>query len=201
MRVVLCYEKLGPAAFIAHLDFQQLWWRIFRLAGFRLQYSQGYNPRPRIRFAAPLATGFQGKHELMEAFIEEGREDILYALNSFMPNGMKVLATTLVSDDFPKITALVNAQAFRVLLPIGQNIVDCLAAKAGEHLLDLKQEGDQLTLLLKVINQKVPRPDTLVASCLTSVNPADLTITRTGIFAYKTEGLVPVPAGLFLLPH
>lgn len=201
MRVVLCYEKLGPAAFIAHLDFQQLWWRIFRLAGVKLQHSQGYNPRPKIRFAVPLATGFQGERELMEAFTEGDSENILPALNSYMPGGMKVVATTVVPADYPKITALVDALAYKVSLPSRRNIEDSVAAEAGDYLLKAKQEGEELSLLLKVINQKTLRPDTLVTSCLPEVCPADLAITRTGIFAYEAGPLVPVPSGLFLLPR
>ncbi|HQD19561.1 MAG TPA: TIGR03936 family radical SAM-associated protein [Bacillota bacterium] len=199
MRLILCYEKKGPMAFIAHLDFQQLWWRIFRLAGMRLEMTKGYNPRPRMRFALPLATGFQGERELLEVFLEEDEEEVVERLNNVMPRGLAVLAATPVADPFPKITALVDAVAYRVELPASLPGLDCVVQVAGDYLLAADQEGSELTLLLKVDNQRSVRPDTIAAACFPQQDPAGFAITRTGIYARKNEKNSPLPTGMLLL--
>ena len=158
MRLILCYAKLGPMAFVSHLDFQQLWWRVFRLAAIPLEMTQGYNPRPRLRFASPLATGFAGEQELLEVFIRAKEDGVEERLNRVPPRGMKVLAATPVPPEFPKVTALVDALAYRVKLPADSDCLDCIRRVAGEHLLMARMAGDNLELLLKVIEQRTIRP-------------------------------------------
>ncbi|NLY31604.1 MAG: DUF2344 domain-containing protein [Firmicutes bacterium] len=199
MRLILCYEKKGPMAFIAHLDFQQLWWRIFRLAGMRLEMTKGYNPRPRMRFALPLATGFQGERELLEVFLETEEENVVARLNKVMPRGLSVLTAAPVADTYPKITALVDAVAYRVELPASLPDLHCVAQAAGDYLLAADQKEAQLTLLLKVDNQRSVRPDNIAAVCFPERDPADFAITRTGIYTRKNEKKLPLPAGLLLL--
>lgn len=198
MRLILSYAKLGPMAFIAHLDFQQLWWRIFRLAGISPQMTQGYNPRPKMRFASPLATGFQGERELLEVFLGE-EQNVVERLNSVMPQGLKVLAATEVPQEFPKITALVDAMAYRVKLPHSLESLECIAREAGDYLLNATIEGQVLNLLLKVENQRTIRPDTLAGACFSGFDEAGFLISRTGIYARQNEKISPLPAGLLLL--
>jgi hypothetical protein len=185
-------------AFVAHLDFQQLWWRIFRLAGITLEMTQGYNPRPKMRFASPLATGFQGEGELLEVFLEEG-QNVVERLNLVMPQGLKVLAATQVPLAFPKVTALVDALAYRVKLPHPLDSHECIGREAGDYLLNAKLEGQELNLLLKVENQRTIRPDILAGACFPGFDARGFLISRTGIFARQNEKISPLPAGLLLL--
>lgn len=199
MRLILCYEKKGPMAFIAHLDFQQLWWRIFRLANIRLEMTKGYNPRPRMRFALPLATGFQGERELLEVFLEKDEVEVVERLNNVMPRGLAVLAATPVADTFPKVTALVDAVAYNVELPAPLPNLQCVSQAAGDYLLSAEHKGAELSLLLKVDNQRSIRPDTIAGACFPAWDPAGFSITRTGIFSRQNEKKLPQPAGLLLL--
>jgi len=199
MRLILSYAKLGPMAFIAHLDFQQLWWRIFRLAGITPQLTQGYNPRPKMRFASPLATCFQGERELLEVFLGEEEQNIEERLNAVMPQGLIVLASTPVPDDFPKVTALVDALAYRVKLPYPLDSLERIAREAGDYLLSAKLAGQELHLLLKVENQRTLRPDILAEKLFPGFDAAGFSVTRTGIYARQNSKISPVPAGLFLL--
>ncbi len=200
MRLILCYAKLGPMAFVSHLDFQQLWWRVFRLAAIPLEMTQGYNPRPRLRFASPLATGFAGEQELLEVFIRGQEDGVEERLNRVLPRGMKVLAATPVPPEFPKVTALVDALAYRVKLSADSDCLDCIRREAGEHLLMARMAGDNLELLLKVIEQRTIRPDNLAAACFPGSLPADFSVVRTGIYALPSPRIQPLPRGLLLLP-
>jgi hypothetical protein len=59
----MMYEKVGPARFISHLDLLRTFGRAARRAGLPLAFTQGFNPHPKITFAAPLAVGISGEAE------------------------------------------------------------------------------------------------------------------------------------------
>lgn len=212
MRLILQYTKLGAMGYVAHLDFQRLWQRLFRIAGIAVQMTQGYNPHPRIRFAVPLATGFQSTSELLEVHLatEMKEGEVIQALNCVTPQGLDVLAATRVSDQFPKVTALVDALQYQVLLP--KDILDSaslcvsgmIATKSGEisvseYLLSAVKQADNLLLLIKVNNQRTLRPDLVVQSYFPNLSSGQYSITRTGIFARDDSKISPVPTGLSIL--
>ena len=186
-------------AFVAHLDFQQLWWRLLRLADIQLEFSRGYNPRPKMRFATPLATGFEGEQELLEIFCRRQEPNMAERLNAILPQGLKVLAVTAVPPGFPKLTALVAALAYRIELPAPLADADCLYEQAGDYLLAFELRQSELRLLLKVEQQRTVRPDTLAAGCCAGYEPASFPVTRSGIYARPSEAISPQPAGLLFL--
>ncbi|MFN2224368.1 MAG: TIGR03936 family radical SAM-associated protein, partial [Candidatus Promineifilaceae bacterium] len=53
-RLRLQFAKVGPTRFIGHLDLAKALERSLNRAQNPLAYTQGYNPRPRMEFAAPL---------------------------------------------------------------------------------------------------------------------------------------------------
>jgi radical SAM-linked protein len=55
----------GPAIkYISHLDLMRTWERMLRRARLPLLYTQGFNPRPRLSFAAALPVGILAEAEL-----------------------------------------------------------------------------------------------------------------------------------------
>ena len=66
------FSKTGRAIYISHLDLMATMQRAFSRAGSRLQYSEGFNPRPQISIALPLSVGTASLCELMDfRLIEE----------------------------------------------------------------------------------------------------------------------------------
>lgn len=207
-RVVIQFSKLGVLRYISHLDFQRLWQRVFRIADIDLEETQGFNPRPRIRFAMPLPTGFESQGELLEAFLVEAPgKSFLETINDVCPRGLELLAATPVPHDFPKLTALVNALEYRVNLPGGRNVMlaevsDEVETKTGvvslsEWVLASQAEGRDLRLLLKVDNQQTLRPDYLAHHFFPQYDTVQFKITRTGIYTQKR--LEVLPQGLSIL--
>lgn len=207
-RIILHFAKLGALRYISHLDFQRLWQRLFRIAGIEIEHTEGYNPRPRLRFALPLPTGFESEGELMEAFLaRELRDDFLEIINGVCPPGLTVLAATPVPHDFPKLTALVDALEYRVNLPGGEDVElgekgDMVETKAGcssisEFVLFSQARGKDWRLLLKVDNQQTLRPDYLAHHFFPEYDKVQFKITRTGIFTRKK--VEPLPKGLSVL--
>ncbi|MBP5209264.1 MAG: DUF2344 domain-containing protein [Clostridia bacterium] len=58
--------KDGPLVYISHLDFVRTIQKALVRAGLPLWYTRGYNPIPKITFAAPLSIGMSSECELMD---------------------------------------------------------------------------------------------------------------------------------------
>lgn len=206
-RVILQFSKLGALRYISHLDFQRLWQRLFRIAGIEIEHSQGFNPRPRIRFALPLPTGFESQGELLEVFLVREEEDLLRAVNSVCPPGLEVLAATPVAADFPKLTSLVDALEYRVRLPQAEDVVlgqvsDMVESRGeslslSEYVLASQVRNGEWRLLVKVENQKTLRPDAIAHHYFPHYQEVEFHITRTGI--YTRRPVHPLPQGLSIL--
>lgn len=210
MRIVLHFTKLGALSYISHLDFQRLWQRLFRIAGIKVAHSQGFNPHPKIRFAVPLATGFESEGELLEVYLEEetGVHELITGLNGICPQGLKILAAMAVPEDFPKLTALVDALQYRITLPGGKKVVlptvsDELEGKSGplrisDYCLAMNIDGPHWNLLLKYDNQRTLRPDLIAQHYFPQHMSVEFSILRTGIYT-RSQELEPMPPGLSVI--
>ncbi len=88
------FEKKGNAIWISHLDLMRLFQRAFKRAGLHLKHTQGYNPRPSVSIALPMAVGVASGCELLDFEIEDegvSCEQIVSLLNDALVSGVKVL--------------------------------------------------------------------------------------------------------------
>jgi len=69
-RYRLRYSKLGPAAFLSHLDLVRHLPRAFRRAGMEIFYSRGFHPKPGLSFGPALGLGIPSLGELMDVDLE-----------------------------------------------------------------------------------------------------------------------------------
>ncbi len=87
------FEKTGRAIYISHLDLMHTLQRAFSRAGFRIKYSEGYNPHPVISIALPLSVGTSSICELMDfrLITAEEEQTIAEKLNRVLPEGIHIL--------------------------------------------------------------------------------------------------------------
>ena len=86
------FEKLGPAAYISHLDLMKTLQRAFCRAQFPVRYSQGFNPHIYLSILAPLSTGYQSLCELCDFDLEEEPDGTMVSrVNQSLPAGIRVL--------------------------------------------------------------------------------------------------------------
>lgn len=117
-RLRITFAKGEEIRFIAHLDLQRTWERTLRRARAPLAYTGGFNPHPRLNFAAPLAVGAMGEQELLDVWLRERRDPaaLLEALQQQSPRGLRVLAIHEVPMEAPPLQALVRAAVYRAEL-------------------------------------------------------------------------------------
>ncbi len=88
----LRFEKTGRAVYISHLDLMHTMQRAFSRAGYKLKYSEGFNPHPQISIALPLSVGASSFCEIMDFRLSHEVElaEIPSRLTAVMPEGIKV---------------------------------------------------------------------------------------------------------------
>lgn len=87
------YRKLNYMKFLGHLDMVRLMERSFRRAKLPLEYSQGFNPRPKVNFAAPLPVGVTSDGEVLEVNLVETIDIAEFFKNQakFFPEGIELI--------------------------------------------------------------------------------------------------------------
>ena len=111
----LKYRKEGPASYISHLDLLRTFARAGRRAGLPLAFTQGFNPHPKISFAAPLGVGIAGVGEYADLELTEAREtaELVEALNRALPEGLRVSEARLSEAQAKSLMALVDRATYR----------------------------------------------------------------------------------------
>lgn len=94
------FSKDKYLKYISHLDLLRLFDRMFRIIGLPIDYTEGYNPRPRFSVALPLPLGVEGYGEYLEIHLvrEIDIDKFLKDMNEELPEGMKVLSGRYTYD-------------------------------------------------------------------------------------------------------
>ena len=87
------FKKTGRLQYISHLDLVRTMNKIIVRAGLPLWYTEGFNPKPKMVFAAPLSIGTESVTEYMDLRLTErmSEEAALNALNKNMTAEMQAL--------------------------------------------------------------------------------------------------------------
>ena len=115
-RMRVAFATDDTVKYVGHLDMARAWERAIRLAGLPLAYSQGFNPQPRLHFAAALPVCFTGQAELADVFLNEimAPEEFLARLQAAMPSGIRLTRAEPVGRELPALQAAVVSAAYRV---------------------------------------------------------------------------------------
>ncbi|GAB1482799.1 hypothetical protein MASR2M78_16150 [Treponema sp.] len=92
-RLVFSFTKQGNAAFIPHLGVMEVFSRAFIRCNLGVRYTEGFNPLPRMDFAAPLSLGIMAQAEIATIDIEEGVlfSDFKRNMNTCLPAGFSII--------------------------------------------------------------------------------------------------------------
>ena len=93
LTVRIKFKKVGSLQYISHLDLVRTMHKIIVRAGLPLWYTEGFNPKPKMIFAAPLSIGTESVAEFMDLRLVEDMDprEIMDRLNRNMTDEMQVL--------------------------------------------------------------------------------------------------------------
>lgn len=143
-RYRIIFVKEGDFACLSHLDLQRTFIRALRRAGMPLLYSQGFNPQPRLSFAAPLAVGIAGDGEFLEVDLDSylESEEIKTSLNGLLPPELAVRAVQEVDPEGPVLASQVAAALYLVIFsPPVPELVPAVQAIMASPRLEVERPG------------------------------------------------------------
>jgi len=87
------YQKIDQLKFISHLELKRVVERAFRRMELPLKFSQGFNPQPKINFAAPLSVGVSSDAEYVDVELLEKIDikEMFEKSKSELPKGLNFL--------------------------------------------------------------------------------------------------------------
>ncbi len=87
------FKKVGFLQYISHLDLVRTMQKIVTRAKLPLWYTEGFNPKPKMTFAAPLSIGIESVAEYMDIKLIDDipPEEAMRRLNENMTEEMQVL--------------------------------------------------------------------------------------------------------------
>jgi radical SAM-linked protein len=114
----LVFARGEEARYLAHLDAVRLWERAFRRGEIPVATSEGFSPRSKLIFAAPLQLGMLAEHELADLYLAERltAPDLRARLASGMPRGYSVVELHDVWIGEPALAPQLAAADYRMTL-------------------------------------------------------------------------------------
>ncbi|MDR3628786.1 MAG: TIGR03960 family B12-binding radical SAM protein [Desulfocapsaceae bacterium] len=115
-KYMVTYERLGNICYLGHLEILQLIFRALRRAGIKTNFSQGFNPSPKVSFGPALPVGMESLAEYFVMDLPEPLPDPLQAarlLDAKLPQGLRILDISLHSGHIPQDTI----NTYRIVLP------------------------------------------------------------------------------------
>lgn len=133
------FKKTGALQYISHLDLVRTMNKIIVRAKLPLWYTEGFNPKPKMAFAAPLSIGTESLCEYMDLRLTERiePEEALRRLNVNMTSEMQAIEAYYPETKFTDLKWL----SYTVLIKT-DDATETLAKKCEQYLL-----GDRLEVL------------------------------------------------------
>ena len=88
----LKFRKTGNLQYISHLDLVRTMHKVIVRAALPLWYTEGFNPKPKMIFAAPLSIGTESKVEFFDLRLTERMpaDEVMARLNRNMVDDMQI---------------------------------------------------------------------------------------------------------------
>jgi radical SAM-linked protein len=134
-RLRLHFTRDETLKYIGHLDMARTWQRITRRANLPLAYSEGFNPQPRLTFAAALPVGCTSDHEELDMVLSPPCviDEVKAQLDRVMPPGMKVVSIEEMALNAPALQVQLQAAEFEIAVE-GEETIGLLPERVAQFL-------------------------------------------------------------------
>ncbi len=123
-RLLVHYERKGPAVFLSQLEIQHIFDRALRRAGLAPTFSRGYHPLPLLSFGRALSVGVGSEDEWFSITLREKTNltTALPALNKGLPGGLRVTRLEDVPVDAKLTDVAREVYEVRCVAPEGEEV-------------------------------------------------------------------------------
>ena len=155
MRVRIRFAKTGKVRWTSHRDVARMWERALRRVRLPVAYTEGFSPRPRVSFGLALPTGHESVAEYLDVELADSGArqnelaDLTAVLSDALPEGVDVLATTVLEGRVPSLQHDVTSCSWEVeVVGVGPVQMAGLvedALRASQLLVTRERKGRQVT--------------------------------------------------------
>ena len=172
------FKKTGSLQYISHLDLVRTMHKVIVRANLPLWYTEGFNPKPKMIFAAPLSIGTESVCEFMDIRLTEQMDpdEVVKRLNENMTEEMQALEAYYPENKFTDLKWL----SYTILINTSGADADlaekCNAALSSEALPVLKntKSGEAIVDIRPLVKSAscVFDGENVRISCLLSADPS-----------------------------
>lgn len=140
------YKKLNNMKFLSHLELIKTMERVFRRMALPMKFSQGFSPKPKISYAAPLPVGVESDCEYLDVELIE-KVDIKALLadqGKFLPHGI-VFVDAKYFGKVNSLMSVVTDSAYAVKIQTVEAMTKA----------DLQVKLDHFTALEEIVYEKL----------------------------------------------
>ena len=134
------FRKVGNLQYISHLDLVRTMHKVIVRADLPLWYTEGFNPKPKMIFAAPLSIGTESVCEFMDIRLTERMEpdEVIRRLNKNMTREMQAIEAYYPETKFTDLKWLTYSMVINTKGASSALAEKCNAALSAEKLEVLK---------------------------------------------------------------
>ena len=170
------FIKRGSLQYISHLDLVRTMHKVIVRAKLPLWYTEGFNPKPKMIFAAPLSIGTESECEFMDIRMSEyiEPEEAMARINANMTTEMQVIETYYPESKFIDLKWM----SYRITLSpieISDELVShCNEALSADSVEVLKKNSDKMVNIRPLIKSAVANRegDSIVIDAILSADPS-----------------------------
>jgi radical SAM-linked protein len=130
-RLLITFGKSGALKYTSNLDVAKIWERVLRRAELPMEYSRGFNIRPRMQLASPLPLGITSDCELVDVSLKEAIDltGLRERLLRVSPPGLEIHHIDTLEVRHPALQTLVESAEYRIhfVEPVA-NLAEIVAA-------------------------------------------------------------------------
>jgi radical SAM-linked protein len=113
------YAKVGPMAFLSHLDLIRALPRSFRRLGIPIFYSSGFHPKPDMTFSPALSLGVASLAEILDVklTVDASVDDLAERLTAASPEGLIWRGAARLGPEDPGVSRVIDGARYVVGVP------------------------------------------------------------------------------------
>lgn len=170
------FKKQGSLQYISHLDLVRTMHKVIVRAKLPLWYTEGFNPKPKMIFAAPLSIGTESVCEFMDLRMNEYIDpaEAMARINDNMTDEMQIVEAYYPESKFTDLKWMSYRITIRTLGQIDE-LVDSCNALLSAPVIEVQKKNSEKTVDIRPLIKSasaVKDGDAIVINALLSADPS-----------------------------
>ena len=138
------FIKQGSLQYISHLDLVRTMHKVIVRSKLPLWYTEGFNPKPKMIFAAPLSIGTESNCEFMDIRMSEyiDPEEAMARINANMTHEMQVVEAYYPESKFTDLKWMSYRITIRPAV-FSDELVDCINTALNSDVIEVQKKNSE----------------------------------------------------------